>query len=235
MSFATLIEYGYDGAAEKPGQAGHVLFMVPGREISGSGPSGAFRAITCSFTLEYAESILGSLAGLSQEQLAGALDVRRSLICFILLRLTNEAMYPGPLSDAVVESLGQALLVEFAHWLLSEKPATEERGKLTARHFATIEEYLTGLSGKQPSVADLARACGFSERYFAKLFRIQTSCSVAQYIKSFQIAKAKAYLLETDLPLKEIAYRLGFSTPANFSSAFRAATGSTPGDIRKDK
>jgi AraC family transcriptional regulator len=32
--------------------------------------------------------------------------------------------------------------------------------------------------------------------------------------------------------LKEIAYRLGFSTPANFSDAFRAATGETPGRFR---
>jgi AraC family transcriptional regulator len=71
-----------------------------------------------------------------------------------------------------------------------------------------------------------------SERYFSKLFREQTGCSVAQYIKSVQLNKAKAYLLETDLPLKEIAHRLGFSTPANFSSAFRAATGSTPGQFR---
>jgi AraC family transcriptional regulator len=234
-SAATLVEYGYEGTAEISSRVGHVLFLVPGREISGSGDSGAFRTITCSFDPAYAERVAGSLADLSEEKLSAALDIRNSLISFILLRLMNEAMYPGPLSNAVVESLGQALLVECAHWLLSEKSKSEERGKLTAQHFATIEEYLTGLSGKLPSVADLAKACGFSERYFAKLFRAQTNCSVAQYIKSFQIAKAKAYLLETDLPLKEIAYRLGFSTPANFSSAFRAATGVTPGSMRKSK
>jgi AraC family transcriptional regulator len=234
-SSATLVEYGYGGAAAQQSRVGHVLFIVPGNELSGSGEAGAFRTITCSFDPAYAEGILGPLHDLSEEQLNGALNLRSALIAFILLRLMNEAMYPGPVSDAVVESLGQALLVECAHWLLSEKSKPEGRGSgaLTAQHFARIEEYLADLSGKLPSVAELASVCGFSQRHFAKLFRAQTNCSVAQYIKAFQIAKAKAYLLETELPLKEIAYRLGFSTPANFSSAFRAATGMTPGAVRK--
>ena len=237
---ATLIEYGYGGAPEQSSRPGQVLFFVPGVEVGGSADSGALRTVTCSFGPEYAESVLGPLTNLSSEQLNAALDMRSSLISFILLRLMNEAIYPGPLTEAVVESLGQALLVECAHWLLSEKSKSksksdENHGKLMARHFAVIEQYLAGLSGRMPSVADLAAACGFSERYFAKLFREQMSCSVARYIKSFQVAKAKAYLLETDLPLKEIAYRLGFSTPANFSSAFRAATGKTPGAVRRAK
>jgi AraC family transcriptional regulator len=50
-----------------------------------------------------------------------------------------------------------------------------------------------------------------------------------------QITKAKTYLLETNLPLKEIAYRLGFSSAANFSSAFRLATGSSPGQFRSNQ
>jgi AraC family transcriptional regulator len=127
------------------------------------------------------------------------------------------------------------MLVECAHWLLMADAKPDATGRLTARHFGIIEEYLAGLSGESPSVSALATACGFSERYFAKLFREQTNCSVAHYIKSVQTAKAKTYLLETDLPLKEIAHRLGFSSPANFSSSFRAVTGNTPGQFRKSK
>jgi AraC family transcriptional regulator len=144
----------------------------------------------------------------------------------------HEAMYPGPMTNAVVESLGAALLVECAHWLLSQPAKPDTRGQLMGHHFAAIEEYLTNLSGKLPVVADLAKACSFNERTFSRQFRAQTKCSVAQYIRSFQIAKAKAYLLETDLSIKEIAYRLGFSSAANFTSAFRTATGQTPGSMR---
>ena len=71
-----------------------------------------------------------------------------------------------------------------------------------------------------------------SQRYFAKLFRAQTNQSIGQYLKSAQILKAQTYLLQTELPLKEIAHRLGFSSPSHFSDAFRSATGETPGHFR---
>jgi len=167
--------------------------------------------------------------------LHNALDLRSSLISSLLLRLMHEALHPGAISEAVAESFGHAMLTECAHWLKTQNTALPTGGQLTARELQIMEEYLTGLSGKAPSVAELAAACGFSERYFARLFRELTGIPVSQYIKSVQISKAKVLLLETDLPLKEIAYRLGYSTSANFSASFRAATGSTPGQFRKTK
>lgn len=232
-SSATLsVDYGYETKTAKPAKIENVLFMLPDREISASCSAGTFRAVTCSFERDYAAAIVGSLDELSPSQLFNALDVRSALISSILLRLMREALHPGPISEKIVKSLGHAMLAECAHWILLDNAKPESTGKLAARHFDIIEQYLAGVQGKLPSVAELATACGFSERYFAKLFREQTGCSVMHYIKSVQIAKAKAYLLETDLPLKEIAFRLGFSTPANFSSAFMAATGSTPGQFR---
>jgi AraC family transcriptional regulator len=207
--------------------------MVPGKEICSQNQPGTVRAVTCSFDLQYAENIMGSLEQFSAAQLNNALDIRSSLISAILLRLMHEAINPGAFTEEIVESYGRAMLLECAHYLLSENSLGNVEGQLTAQHFALIEKYLAGLSGELPSVSKLAGICGFSERYFAKLFREQTHCSVAQYIKNFQITKAKSLLLETDLALKEIGYRLGFSTSANFSSAFRAATGITPGQYRK--
>lgn len=228
------LEFGYDDAVSETIKAGHLIFLVPGKKIISHYGTGSIRTVICSFETSHAEYILGPMSDLSHEQLQGALSVNNSLITAILFRLMKEAMYPSPISDAVVESLGTAMLVECAHWLHAE-PSADLRGKLSAQHFAIIEKHLTDSNGKTPCVADIARECGFSERYFLKLFREQTNCSVAQYIKSVQMSKAKTYLHETDLPPKEIAYRLGFSSAANFSTAFRAATGVTPGQFRKQK
>ena len=227
------IKYGYEPESAMSSGVGSILLMLPGKEISGNNVPGTIRTVTCSFESAYAESILGPLEQLTHAQLRSALHVRSSLISAILLRLMHEAIHPGTLSTAILESCGRTMLVECAHWLLIDKPNLDHCGQLTARDFSIIEQYLAEVSGKLPSVSELAAACGFSERYFAKLFRKKTGHSVAQYIKSVQIAKAKAYLLETDLPLKEIAHRLGFSTASNFSFSFRAATGITPGQFRK--
>ncbi|MFT3929256.1 MAG: AraC family transcriptional regulator [Spongiibacteraceae bacterium] len=230
---AASIEYGFGGNLSKAGQLGQVLFMLPGKVIHSQQTAGTARAITCSFEPVYAESILGPLTDLSAQQIAASLDMRSSLISAILLRLMHEALHPGPLQESVIESFGRALLVECAHWLSVEAVASNRSGRLTARHLNIIEEFLGDFSGASPSVAELAAACGFSERYFAKLFREQMKCTIGQYIKSVQLLKAKSLLLETDLPLKEIAYRIGFSTPANFSNAFRSMTGTSPGEFRK--
>ena len=228
-------QYGYEGAVNRPAAIGNVVFMAPGRKFTGQGGTGTFRTIVCSFETAYAETVVGRFDALSPAQLERALDIQNPLMTSLLFRLLRETLHPGHMSEAVVAACGKALLVEFAHWLHDAQSVGDPRGKLTPRHFAIIEEYLNGVHGELPSVAALARACGFSERHFLKLFREQQQCTVAQYIKSFQVNRAQTYLLDSDLPLKEIAYRLGFSSPANFTAAFRAATGKTPGQVRKGR
>lgn len=141
-------------------------------------------------------------------------------------------MRPGFVSTALTESLGQAMLVEYSHLISSRDSKQEERGRLTPQHLRIIDQYLAGLSCEAPSVTAIATLCGLSERYLAKLFRAETNQPLGQYLRCAQIVKARAYLMETELSLKEVSYRLGFSTPANFSIAFRAATGETPGQFR---
>jgi|TARA_Y100001933_G_scaffold259904_1_gene310868 AraC family transcriptional regulator len=227
------VQYGYEEEQDTTAAIGNTLFLVPGKKITGHGSAGSFRSIMVSFDTAYAETIFGELNRLSSDQLNRSLCVQNSLITSLLFRLMKEAMHPGAMSNAVVDACGKAMLVECAHWLSSTQPASDVRGKLTAKHLAIIEEYLNSTHGKLPSVADMAKACRFSERHFLKLFREEKKCTAAQYIKAFQVERAKTYLLDTDLPLKEIAYRLGFRSYNSFSSAFRAATGQSPNALRK--
>lgn len=227
------VEAGYYGRPDPLlSRIGHVVFTPPDTQILGrSCAAGKVRLVQCSYDRTYAERVVGSLSNLSQSQLLSCLSVRSALLPTLLSRLMTEAIHPSSVSAPLAESLGQAILLECSQAVLSTD-SKEARERLTARHFNIIDEYLTELKYAAPSVAAIAQACGFSERYFAKLFREQTQQSIGQYLKSVQIAKAQAYLLETDLPLKEIAFRLGFSATSNFSVAFRAATNETPARFR---
>jgi len=220
-----------DGTSRKLSKVGRVIFTPPDREVLGRGTAGRMRVVSCSFERSYCERVVGSLEALSKAQLRSCLDVQSSLLPAMFTRLMTEALHPGFMSSAVADSLGQAMLVEWSSAILSREPK-HERGRLLPRHFRIIDDYLETLTGEAPSVTALAAACGFSERYFARLFREQTQQSIGQYVKSAQISKAQSYLVQTDLPLKEIAYRLGFGRPSNFSDAFSAATGETPGRFR---
>ena len=228
-----LIETGYVGEDSRElNRVGGVIFVPPDREILSRSASGKFHIVACSFDREYSESVVGPFADFSRSQLLNCLNMRSSLLPSILLRLMNEAIQPGFVSTAIGESLGQALLVECTHVILSKDARQPRGGRLTARHFRIIDEYLAGLSCEAPSITAIAKLCGMSERHLSKSFRAQTNQSIGRYLRGVQISKARTYLLETDLALKDVAYRLGFSTPANFSIAFRAATGQTPGHYR---
>lgn len=213
-------------------RVGRVVFTPPDLEIRGrTHEGGRVRLVTCAFDRTYVARTVGALPNLSHSQLMRYLSIRSPLLPSLLTRLMNEALRPGFVSTALAESLGQAALLELWHLLLSDD-GDVPRGRLTSRHFRIIDEYLAGLQYEAPSVFAIAHACGLSERYFAKLFREQTHQSIGRYLRSVQIAKAQSYLLQTDLPLKDIAHRLGFSAASNFSVAFRAATGDTPARFR---
>jgi AraC family transcriptional regulator len=220
-----------DGSARQLCKVGRVIFTPHDREVLGRGTPGKMRVVSCSFDRAYCERIVGSLDTLSNAQLRSCLDIPSALLPAALTRLMTEALHPGFVSEAVVDSLGQAMLVEWSHAVMSREPR-QVRGRLLPRHFKIIDDYLAALMHEAPSVAAIAKACGFSERYFAKLFREQMGQSISQYFNAAQIAKAQEYLVQSDLPLKEIAYRLGFARPSNFSDAFHAATGETPGRFR---
>jgi AraC family transcriptional regulator len=233
VSATASVEYGYKDNLSRSTGTGNILLMLPDREINAQLAPGKLRTITCSFDQEYAESILGTLSTISQTRLLDALDLKSPLISAILLRLMNEALYPCEKSEELANALGQAMLVECSHWLSVNTENLNTDKLLTAQDFKLIDQKLADSNGNSIIASELAAACGYSERYFSKLFKKQTGCTVAEYVRAVKITKAKAYLLETDLPLKEIAFRLGFSTPANFSNSFRAATGITPAKFRK--
>jgi AraC family transcriptional regulator len=52
-------------------------------------------------------------------------------------------------------------------------------------------------------------------------------------VAEWRLQRADRLLLETDLPLKEIAYRLGFANAANFSTSFSKERELTPGQFRR--
>lgn len=54
-----------------------------------------------------------------------------------------------------------------------------------------------------------------------------------EYLQACRVSAAKRYLTTTDLPIKEIVGRCGFSDESNFSRMFREKTGGTPSQFRQ--
>jgi len=210
------------GMARRLDRIGKVFFVPPNAELYGWGTGGEIKAVRCLFEPGFYERTVGSQSKLTAAPLRRTLDLGGTLLPTLLTRLMEEALSPGLASVALAEALGTAVLIECGRLVSDDRNAHPRKAGLTPRQHRIIEDYVASLEYEAPSVSALAALCGLSERYFCQLFRDEMGQSAGKYLKAVQIGRAQNYLLNTDLPLKEIAFRLGFANAANFSAAFRA-------------
>jgi len=83
-----------------------------------------------------------------------------------------------------------------------------------------------------PSVAWMADKLHFSVGYFGDLIKKETGQTAQQYIQNKIIDLAKQELLGSDLPVSEIAFRLGFEYPQHFTRLFKKVTGMAPSEYK---
>lgn len=84
-----------------------------------------------------------------------------------------------------------------------------------------------------PSAYELAVLLSSSERRISKAFSDFADMSVSAYSRQAAMKRAHALVTQTGLSMESIAYELGYSSAANFSTAFKEAFGQPPSAIRK--
>jgi AraC-like DNA-binding protein len=94
------------------------------------------------------------------------------------------------------------------------------------RLFCAARELLVGHRW-EASLSDLAFIASMSERTFSRLFIKDTGFSFRNWKQRARIC-ASLDLLANGIPIKQVAYQLGFSCPAAFTAAFRSILGLTP-------
>lgn len=83
-----------------------------------------------------------------------------------------------------------------------------------------------------PSLADLARHVGINEFTLKRGFKALFGRSPYAFVLHHKLETVCSYLLDTDLTIAEIAYRVGYSDPAHLTHAFRKRYGKPPRDFR---
>lgn len=78
------------------------------------------------------------------------------------------------------------------------------------------------------SESELAKSCSLSLNQFARLFQREMAKSPFQYYDERRLELARHALNDTAMPIKEIAYELGFSSSPHFSNWFKDKEGRSP-------
>ena len=83
------------------------------------------------------------------------------------------------------------------------------------------------------TLGNVAKEMNYSATYCDQVFKKDVGLSIVQYLIDYRIAKAKEFLIENIISLKEIAERTGFGECNYLSRQFRRREGISPLRFRK--
>lgn len=82
-------------------------------------------------------------------------------------------------------------------------------------------------------VEEMVKRSGLTERTFKRRFGTATGLAPIAYVQHLRIEQAKRSLEDTELPIDEIGWKVGYEEAAFFRRLFKRFTGLTPGAYRR--
>ena len=125
-------------------------------------------------------------------------------------------------------------------WLVQVVLALEDLQVRPATHEISDERVLLALELlerdpliRRVAVTDVAKAVGLSVSQLDRLFLRHVGHTPKAHLQARKLSTARNLLTDEDLTMKEISYRLGFSSPNAFYNWFRKETGKSPSSVRR--
>jgi AraC family transcriptional regulator len=111
--------------------------------------------------------------------------------------------------------------------------APYQSGRLLSWQARKVRHYIDEHISETLSVADLATLLKWSEAHFSRSFKQAFGESPYAFVIRRRVERATQYMMETDLPLKDIALRCGFVDQPHLCRIFRQSMGHTPAAWRR--
>ncbi len=111
---------------------------------------------------------------------------------------------------------------------MSEHPAKDHLliSKLSGIILANLEDESFGVN-------ELVHQAGISHYYLKRRLQAITNKTIKQFIREVRLQKAMEILQQEEVNISEVAYRVGFSSPAYFNTCFHELYGYPPGEVKK--
>ncbi|MGP8060836.1 MAG: helix-turn-helix transcriptional regulator [Acidimicrobiales bacterium] len=97
-----------------------------------------------------------------------------------------------------------------------------------ARHLLRARDLADSRYFDPLTVADLARAAGFSPAHFSREFRRTFGEAPHQYLLTRRLERAAALLRNTDRTVTDICFAVGLGSVGSFTASFRRVYGAAP-------
>jgi AraC-like DNA-binding protein/uncharacterized protein YxeA len=143
-----------------------------------------------------------------------------------MYEIYNSYKAEKPINEALISAYISRILSEF--FTSSEQTSDNE--------ISIIEKainYINNHYDNTLTLKNLAQNVNLSPFYFTRFFKKETGYTPYEYIIKTRLNNAKILLKTTDLSIKEIAFKCGFTTESSFINCFKKNTLITPGHFRK--
>jgi AraC family transcriptional regulator len=178
------------------------------------------------FLRQAAESSDIDAARIAIEPELGVHDAHIRHIGMSLLQELESTSWAG---KAYADLLATALAVHLLRKHAVESPFPPSySGGMPKYKLRRAVDYISDKLGGELRVAEIAEEVNMSPYHFTRLFKQATGLAPHQYIMQKRIEMAKKFLVETELPIAQIALETGFQSQSRFTTLFRQITGTTP-------
>lgn len=139
----------------------------------------------------------------------------------------------------LVDSFGHSevnsyMLLGRLYMSLSHMVSKRPSGGLVVQDYADRAlDFIHNNFGYEIGVAEIARTVGIDRTYLYRIFRQQVGQSPKKYLTEFRLRMAAEMLVDTDLPVTEVALSCGFKEASLLDRQFGAAYGCPPLQYRK--
>jgi transcriptional regulator of acetoin/glycerol metabolism len=111
-------------------------------------------------------------------------------------------------------------------------PAPQAQGGLSPGAMRRVREFVEVHLGESIDLSMLAGVAGLSVHHFARQFKQSAGLTPHAYLTQKRIERAQEMLVQTGLPLAEIASVVGFFDQGHLARHFRRMLGTTPREFR---
>lgn len=121
-------------------------------------------------------------------------------------------------------------------YLACQKYIQEEQEKLREKKGKPIllaVQYVNTHFSEQISLEEVAEASNVSPTYLSKLFKSEMQVGFNEFLTQVRLEESERLLSETNLPVREIATRVGYLDEKYYSKLFKKSTGIKPTEYRR--
>ena len=98
-----------------------------------------------------------------------------------------------------------------------------------------VIEYINSNLGESIDLRTLSEISNFSEFHFHRIFKAFVREPLGSYITRLRLETAAHQLRYSEIPIEEIAYKVGYEVPSSLSKSFKQLYGISPKEYRADK